>query len=162
VRQEVVQEFLGHESPDMTAMYAKIHDRTLRDEFDRFVDQRVNIYGEFLASEGGAAGGDERWLKQRMRAQALPNGFCGLPMQLQCPHANACLTCDHFSTDRRFLTVHIEQLKSTLELIEVARDRGASRQIEMNERVAHSLERIVGTLERRPEADDNGQQSLPA
>lgn len=34
---------------------------------------------------------DATWAKQRLRPghQALPNGFCGLPVQKNCPHANA-------------------------------------------------------------------------
>jgi hypothetical protein len=34
------------------------------------------------------------WAKQRLgrATQALPNGYCGLPVQQSCPHANAPLT----------------------------------------------------------------------
>jgi hypothetical protein len=35
--------------------------------------------------------------RRNVRAQALPNGQCHLPVQTgPCPHANACLTCGHF------------------------------------------------------------------
>ena len=39
-------------------------------------------------------------LQQRLgrATQALPNGYCGLPVQKSCPHANACLTCPVFLT----------------------------------------------------------------
>jgi hypothetical protein len=34
------------------------------------------------------------WVKHRvgLATQALPNGYCGLPLQQTCPHANAPLT----------------------------------------------------------------------
>jgi hypothetical protein len=51
VAHEVVRRILDHDSPQMTAHYAHLHD-----------------------------------------TQALPNGYCGLPRQRSCPHANACLT----------------------------------------------------------------------
>jgi site-specific recombinase XerD len=34
VPQHVVQRLLGHASPHMTSHYAKIHDATIREEFD--------------------------------------------------------------------------------------------------------------------------------
>jgi len=42
----------------------------------------------------GQALADATWAKDRLaRAkQTLPNGYCGLPLQQTCPHANALLT----------------------------------------------------------------------
>ena len=48
---------------------------------------------------------------------ALPNGYCGLPLQKSCPHANACLTCDKFATDATFLPELQTQLARTNHLI---------------------------------------------
>ncbi len=45
VPQRAIQDFYGHASPEMTAHYAKLHDQTLRREFDAFLD-RVNRRGE--------------------------------------------------------------------------------------------------------------------
>ena len=66
-------------------------------------------------------------------AQALPNGYCGLPAKQQrCPHANACLTCASFRTDETFLPHHERQLKATAEIIDNAKKCGWQRQAEMN------------------------------
>jgi hypothetical protein len=37
---------------------------------------------------------EANWAKQRLgrATQALPNGFCSLPVQKTCPHANACFS----------------------------------------------------------------------
>ncbi|WP_228011383.1 hypothetical protein [Nonomuraea phyllanthi] len=40
--------------------------------------------------------------------QALPNGYCGLPVQPSCPHANACLSFSIFTTPE-FLLQHHQQ-----------------------------------------------------
>jgi hypothetical protein len=45
VSQRAIQDYLDHSSPDMTAVYAKLLDSTLRAEFDAY-QQRVNIRGE--------------------------------------------------------------------------------------------------------------------
>lgn len=149
VRQEIVQRYLGHESPEMTARYAAIHDRTVKDEFLRFERQRFDCQGEPVRFVDNGISGEERWLKVNLKAQALPNGYCGLPLQMQCPHANACHTCSHFQTDVTFLPVHKRQFEATRTIIEEAKSRGHNRQVEMNVQVATNLERLVASLERQ-------------
>ena len=91
-----------YDSLRMTSVYARLHDRTLRAEFDRF-QQRVNVRGERVRIAPELA--DAAWAKDNLaRAkQALPNGYCVLPPQQTCPHLNACLSCDHFLTTHKFL-----------------------------------------------------------
>ena len=55
-----------------------------------------------------------------MATQALPNGYCGLPIQKSCPHANACLTCPVFITGPEFLPELREQRHRTLTLVETS------------------------------------------
>jgi hypothetical protein len=45
VPQIAVQQLLDHETPRMTNIYARLHDQTLRAEFDRY-QRRINIRGE--------------------------------------------------------------------------------------------------------------------
>jgi hypothetical protein len=77
---------------------------------------------------------------------ALPNGYCGLPLQQSCPHANACLTCPVFVTTPDFLSEHLAQLKSTKRLIAEAQSAGRSRMVEMNTKVATHLENIISAI----------------
>jgi hypothetical protein len=149
-----VQQMLDHNSSRMTSVYARLHDQTLRAEFDRF-QARVNIRGERVPTPGDAALADAAWAKENLaRAkQALPNGFCGLPIQQTCPHPNACLTCDHFLTSDEFLPIHREQLQRTRDLLTNARDRGQQRLIEMNEPVELNLIRIIEGLQRLSHED---------
>jgi hypothetical protein len=92
---------------------------------------------------------DAAWAKENLaRAkQALPNGYCGLPLQQSCPHPNACLTCDHFLTTPEFLPAHREQLSRTEELIAAAQADGRRRLVDMNEPVRLNLVRIIDGLE---------------
>jgi hypothetical protein len=78
--------------------------------------------------------------------QTLPNGYCGLPVQRHCPHANACLTCPVFITGPEFLPELREQRQRTLTLITSARDNGHARVTEMNEQAAANLDRMISEL----------------
>ena len=89
--------------------------------------------------------------------QALPNGYCGLPLVQTCPHPNACLTCESFLTDGSFRAVHEQQQAETSRLLAKARAQGSMRLIEMLERDEHSLTRILDGLEQiDPDHADNG------
>jgi hypothetical protein len=106
----------------------------------------VNVTGQVV--EGTTSPPDVQWLRKNILAQALPNGYCALPIVAgPCPHANACLTCAHFRTDRSFLEQHRQQLIETPSIINVAREKNWSRQLEMNERVEQNLQAIITTLE---------------
>src|SRR5262249_30111938 len=54
VPQHVVQKLPGHASPGMTGHYAKVHDATIREAFDRYQSQRVDITGQRIGYHPGA------------------------------------------------------------------------------------------------------------
>ena len=89
---EVVRRLLDHTSHTMTARYARLADTTIREQWERA--QKINIRGEPIDTSTDGPLADAAWMKQNLsRAKmALPNGYCGLPLQKSCPHANALLT----------------------------------------------------------------------
>ncbi|ETZ64050.1 tyrosine-type recombinase/integrase [Mycobacterium avium subsp. hominissuis] len=147
VPQEVVRRLLDHTSHTMTAVYARLADTTIREQWERA--QKINIHGEpvDITVDGPLADGE--WMKQNLaRAKiALPNGYCGLPLQKSCPHANACLTCPLFITTAEFLPQHRKQLDDTRTLISRAQTDGHTRLAEMNHTVETNLLTIIATLE---------------
>ena len=148
VPQVAVQQLLDHETPRMTNIYARLHDQTLRAEFDRY-QRRINIRGETVPLDPEGPLSDAAWAKENLaRAkQTLPNGYCGLPLQQSCPHPNACLTCDHFLTTEEFLPLHRDQLERTERLLADAERNGNQRLVEMNTPVKLNLVRIIEGLE---------------
>lgn len=106
VPQEVVRVLLDHESLAMTGVYAKLHDQTVRRHWEQA--RKVNITGEQVTIDPDGPLAEAQWAKHRigLATQALPNGYCGLPVQQTCPHANACLTCPVFITTPQFLDQH--------------------------------------------------------
>lgn len=164
----IVQRYAGHVSPEMTMRYAHIFDQTLKEEFAKFKDKMVDVTGKVVSYESVAAqiaegldpnSIDAQWLKKNIRAQALPNGLCGLPInQPACPYgANKCLTgpdgkgCLHFKTDSRYLDKHKEHLARTSEIVEWAQENPSAKRAEeilkVNLPVKQNLERIVVSLE---------------
>jgi hypothetical protein len=92
VPQEVVRVLLDHSSGEMTAHYARLHDTTVRRHWENA--RKVNTKGETITIDPNGPLAEANWAKQRLGrvTQALPNGYCGLPVQKTCPHANALLT----------------------------------------------------------------------
>lgn len=150
IAQHYVQKYLGHETSQMTQHYAHLHDQTLRNAFDEYHDGRaVDIKGTvYEPTQRDIDSSDLQWFRANIQAQALPNGSCSLPTVAQsCPHANACLTCTHFRTSREHLGTHKEELEKTEKILAKAHENGWSRQIEMNEKVAKNLQKIIAALE---------------
>jgi integrase len=159
----VIQDVLDHGSIEMTARYARLRDETVRQAVRRW-HERVNIRGERIALPVDGPLEQAAWMKERIaRAkQALPNGYCGLPLVQSCPHPNACLSCDSFLTDGSFRAVHDQQQAETRRLLEKARKQGSVRLIEILERDEQSLSRILDGLDQiqAGHADDSGGEEI--
>jgi ferredoxin len=147
VPQHVVQKILDHDSPAMTAHYARLSDTTIRRHWE--AARKVNNHGETVTLDPDGPLAQASWAKHRLgqATQALPNGYCGLPLIKTCEHANACLTCPLFITTSEFLPQHRQQRQQTLQIITAAQARGQARMVAMNQQVADNLEKIIASLE---------------
>ncbi len=134
----------------MTAHYARLHDTTVRRHWEKA--RKVNIKGESVTvdPEGPLAAATSAKQRLGRLTQALPDGYCGLPVQKVCPHANACLTCPMFVTTPEFLPQHREQRQQLPQIISVAEARGRARVVEINRHVLGNLEKIIAGLESDP------------
>ena len=131
----------------MTAHYARLSDKTVREHWERA--RKVNAEGQPVRISPDGPLGDAAWAKQQLSraTQALPNGYCQLPLVKTCPHANSCLTCPMFVTTAEFLPQHHAQRQATLQIISAAEAAGHARVAEMNRQVASNLDKIIATLE---------------
>ena len=147
VPQEVVRVLLDHESTQMTAHYARITDQTVRRRWEQAT--KVNSNGERVTLDPDGPLGQAQWAKTRygIATQTLPHGYCGLPVQKSCPHANACLTCPVFLTGPEFLPELRAHRGRTLTLIDQAEATGHSRVQEMNKQVLTNLDRMITEVE---------------
>jgi integrase len=149
VPQHVAQKLLGHASPHMTSHYAKIHDTTIREAFDRYQSQRVDISGQRIGYDPDAPTASAEWVKHNLNRvrDSLPNGYCARPAQQDCPHPNACLTCPDFQTTPVFLQIHQRQAATNRTLIAQADANGQQRLADNLRRVQASLDQIIPALQ---------------
>jgi integrase len=156
VPQEVVRRILDHDSHAMTQHYARLSDTTIRRHWEKA--RKVSAAGQAVTLDPDGPLAEAAWAKQRIgrATQALPNGYCQLPMVKTCPHANSCLTCPMFVTTEEFLPQHHAQRKTTLQIISAAEAAGHSRVAEMNRQVVSNLDKIITALE----ADDDGKEAV--
>ncbi|MEI6622926.1 MAG: tyrosine-type recombinase/integrase [Actinomycetes bacterium] len=150
VPQEVVRRILDHDSPQMTAHYARLHDTTVRRHWE--AARKVDINGHTVEVDPDGPLAQAAWAKERLdrATQALPNGFCALPVQQSCPHANACLTCPVFLTTTEFLPQHRNHREQVVQIISAAEARGQTRLSEMNQQVLSNLDRVITAIENCP------------
>lgn len=156
VPQEVVRRTLDHDSHTMTAGYARLSDTTIRRHWE--AARKVNIKGEDVTIEPDGPLAEAAWAKQRVghATQALPNGYCSLPLVKSCPHANACLTCPMFVTTPDFLPQHREHRQQLLQIVSAAEAREQQRLAEMNRQVLGNLDNIITTLEAESDSTETG------
>lgn len=147
-----VQKYLGHESPEMTMVYAYIHDKTIKEDFEKVI--KSQIFSQYSISNypdiatKNEVERDMEWFKHNLYKNALPNGYClHHPKQGGCPHANVCLTCPKFITSSSFAPVLKQQLEMTEKLVEDAKNRGWDRELEHQSNIASRLKEILSQLE---------------
>lgn len=147
VPQHIVQQVLDHMSPQMTAVHARLHQKTLREHWEKAL--KVNTEGQPVVLPADHPLADATWMRLSLvRAKvSLPNGYCGAPVQTDCQYANPCLDCRFFITTGDFLDQHRRQREETSRLIEDAEKAGLSRIVEKNTRTLGKLDTIIAALE---------------
>jgi Phage integrase family len=95
---EAIAELLGHRSPRMTLVYARISNDSVAQQYFRAV-QAVEAVGRAAAPDE-----DARMLAQSHHRQ-LGNGHCARPAQLNCSYQTICEGCGFFETGPEFLSI---------------------------------------------------------
>ena len=142
-----IQQMLHHASPEMTLHYAEVNSKRSYELEQKFVTGQ----GEKIVFKDDIELGDIaeiNWLRKNINAQALPNGFCGLPVKMgDCESGNECLFCGKFRTDKTYLEIHKSQLATTEHLIIEAEKNGWDIQLKTNKRIAERLRIIIKAIE---------------
>jgi hypothetical protein len=70
----------------------RLSDKTVREHWEKA--RKVGATGQPVQISPGGPLGDAAWAKQQLSraTQALPNGYCQLPLVKTCPHANSCFS----------------------------------------------------------------------
>ena len=122
--------------------------QTVREHWEQA--RKVNAEGQPVRISPDGPLGEAAWSKQRLSraTQALPNGYCQLPMVHTCPHANSCLTCPMFVTTVEFLPQHHAQRQQHAPDHLCGRGkRACPRRRDEQAGIAGNLDKIIATLE---------------
>lgn len=76
----------------------------------------------------------------------LPNGYCGMPLKIQCDKLKTCLNCEYFRTSLKFLEVHEQHLKNLNEQITYFKANGYTQNLAFSEKEKAKLELIIAKL----------------
>lgn len=97
MRLEAVAALLGHRSLRMTAVYARIANTTVADEYQAASAKVDALYRDLDIAESPAM----RQLRQEHR-RMLANGWCTRPKETDCAFESICEGCGFFSTSVEF------------------------------------------------------------
>ncbi len=149
-----VQKWLAHLSPEMTLVYAKILDATLRKEWERaFAKGAVRVDAEGRPKEVGTDQLENEqeieWehIRHNLDAVRLPNGYCFKPKKANCPTQDTpCYTCHHFCTTPDFLPQFEHEEREMRELIELGEKAGSEIWVERNTQKLNRLLPVIQVL----------------
>ena len=136
----VVQDLLGHASPQTTTVYARYNLDSLRRHLHRVV-----IPPDAPTSRPAPPTPD----KVAGASVTLPHGRCGAPLQVTCEFANPCLTCRFFVTDSTFRDQHQRQRDTTARATDAAERVGATTAARNNTRTLIALDTVLASLDAR-------------
>jgi integrase len=112
---EAIAALLGHRSPRMTLVYARIADTVVAEQY--FSATRA-VEAEALTT--ASVRGDERDAAARHR-RLLGNGHCTRPLELNCRFQTICEGCGFFETGSEFVSVLRRQRDDAADHVDVAR-----------------------------------------
>ncbi len=147
-----VQKWLAHLSPEMTLVYAKILDSTMRKEWEQAFAKgavRIDVAGrpkvvntEQLSNEQEL---ELEHIRHNLDAVRLADGYCFKPKKANCPTQDSpCYTCRHFCTTPDFLPQFEKQERELHELIELGERAGSEIWVERN---TQKLNRVLPLIQ---------------
>lgn len=123
-----IMKWFAHASPEMTLMYAKIADDTLRKEWEKAQEKK----GPLLRVDLGKANVSEmdldedlihwEYIQSNIEAVRVPLGYCLASKKEGCPYViTPCLTCPNFCTTPDNLPDFEREIKKVQEHIEMTK-----------------------------------------
>ena len=136
---------MAHASPEMTLVYAQIHDTTLRNEWEKASNNgavRLQHGGKIIATsieqQAVENGLELDWMRHNLDSVRLDHGFCIKSPKNNCDYLEQTLeppciknSCRSFHVDQTFLDFYNDQIIKMESDIEVYQSSGRNRSIEI-------------------------------
>lgn len=145
-----ISDFLGHDSAEMTRIYATIKETTARGVANKVHDdRRVKRGGKEIDDYRIQAFKMAKKVRKNVIMQRVANGYCTLSVHsASCVSAVACLECidDHFETTPIFLPKFLSERDEEMDFLNEAKEQGHQRQIEVSENKIALLSAVIDRL----------------
>jgi integrase len=149
-----VQKWMAHVSPEMTLVYAKVLDTTLRKSWEQAVKNglfRITPSGHVKKIDISSITDEDliewEYIRHNLDAVRMPLGFCLKPKKQDCfTQLNPCLTCRNLCTTPDFLPQFEVEIRETKILIERGKAQGREIWVEKNQHLLERYEEIVTIL----------------
>lgn len=148
----VVSKWLGHQAAITTQKYIHVKDHSLRNETAKVQAKLTNIRGKLLNWEDLP-----ETLQKNPKAHtlAIPDdhvntpiyGYCGLPLDEDCPHWKACYTCPSFIARREQLPDYIKIRDELRAKLARAEQNGETVKVDQYKQQADSLDAVIASFE---------------
>lgn len=145
-----IMKVLGHESPEMSLVYATIFDSTVKDEYENAVLNNKKITGgDFAISIKQHELKDDEidWIKANFHKTYLMTGHCfHHTKEPMCDFADACFFCSKYVTTQEHIPILKNKYEVELKLVEDAVQRGWNKEVSRHEKVASRVKGILMEL----------------
>jgi integrase len=149
-----VQKWMAHASPEMTQVYAKIHDTTMRKSWEETVRKgvfRIDPTGKPVKVDPAEIQNEDllewEYIRSNLDAVRMPLGFCLKPNKVECKHQlNPCLTCRNLCTTPDFIPQYEIEIRETKEIIERGKAQCRIIWVEKNQILLEHYETILSVL----------------
>jgi integrase len=149
----MVQHWLAHLTPEMTMVYARIQEQTLRREWQQAVAGgvlRLTDAGPQLVDAEQVIGANELelgYIRSHLDATRTDKGYCFKPRKLACPFVELpCYACRNFATTPAFLPEFERMAQDLLVQVDLGQRAGRPHWVDKNERKLAQIRPIVETL----------------
>jgi len=140
-----VQKLMAHASPEMTLVYAQIHDTTLRKEWEKAsnngavkLQQGGQVVSTTLEQQADDNGLELEWIRHNLDSIRLDHGFCIKSPKNNCDYLEQTLeppciknSCRSFHVDQTFIDFYNEQILKMESDIEIYQKSGRNRSTEI-------------------------------
>lgn len=156
-----VQKLMAHASPEMTLVYAQIHDATLRKEWEKARENgavRLDTSGKVIAADldqqAQENGLELEWIRHNMDSIRLDHGFCIKHPKTPCSFLEQTLeppciknNCRSLHIDTTFLPYYQEQISKMESDIKIYIKTGRIRSVELIEPKLKRYKELAKALE---------------
>lgn len=147
---QTIMKMLGHKSPAMTLTYAKISDKSVKEDYEKVIGSNAIIAGGEYANiiKNHDLKQDEiNWIQNNFLKTYVSLGHClRHPMEGECPNADICLFCAKFVATIEDTPKLEDKLDTELKILEDAKQKGWQREFERHQNVINRVKAILKEL----------------